>query len=179
MVPILFLTGPIGVGKTTLGIGLAEALGGTFVEGDDFQAPDRPWHASSLRVARGVVEAASSAAADGPVVAGYPLRCIDYLYLRGRLAERGLETLFVNLSLPAARILAPERDRAFTPWERTRIAEMIAQGYDRRPWADLHFEPADAPVGDNLSGLLAALTQFGIAPPDQSVPSDDPPGGWV
>jgi hypothetical protein len=89
--------------------------------------------------------------------------------LRGRLAERGLETLFVNLSLPAARILAPERARAFTPWERTRIAEMIAQGYDRRPWADLHFEPADAPVGDNLSGLLAALTRFGIAPPDQSV----------
>ena len=159
MVPILFLTGPIGVGKTTLGGALAAALGGTFVEGDDFQQPDRPWFASSLRVARGVVESASAAAVQGPVVAGYPLRCIDYLYLRGRLGERGLPTLFINLSMPAERILAPERGRAFTPWERTRIAEMLAQGYDRRDWADLLFEPANVSVEENVAKLLQRISQ--------------------
>jgi hypothetical protein len=154
---ILFLTGPIGVGKTTLGGALAAALGGTFVEGDDFQQPDKPWFASSLRVARGVVDAASAAAGHGPVVAGYPLRCIDHLYLRGRLGERGIETIFVNLSMPAERILAPGRGRAFTPWERARIAEMVAQGYDRRDWADFLFEPADAPIEENVARLLREL----------------------
>ena len=158
--PIIFLTGPIGVGKTTLGSALAAALGGTHVEGDDFQLPDRPWYAASLRVARSIVNAATEASA--PAVVGYPLRCIDHIYLRRRLAERGLPSIFVNLSMPAVRFLAPDRGRAFTPWERARIGEMMAEGYDRRPWADLPFEPADAPVPENVSRLLAALAPFGV-----------------
>jgi hypothetical protein len=108
-----------------------------------------------------VVEAA--AAKPPPVIAAYPLRCIDHIYLRGRLAERGLPSIFVKLSIPADRILAAGRGRAFTAWERARIGEMIAQGYDRRPWADLVFEPTDAPVAANVSSLLAALEPFGVA----------------
>ena len=159
--PVIFLTGPIGVGKTTLGRALAAAIGGARVEGDDFQLPDRPWHAASLRVARGIVEAVTTAT--GPVVVGYPLRCIDHIYLRRRLAESGLPSLFVNLSMPAERILSTSRGRAFTDWERARIGEMIAEGYNRRAWADLLFEPAEAPVPDNVASLLAALGPFGVA----------------
>jgi deoxyadenosine/deoxycytidine kinase len=40
--PVIFLSGPIGVGKSTLGQALTRRLGGTHVEGDDFHLPDRP-----------------------------------------------------------------------------------------------------------------------------------------
>ncbi len=152
--PVIFLTGPIGVGKTTLGRALAVALDGTHIEGDDFQLPDRPWYAASLRVARGTVEAAITAPA--PAVVNYPLRCIDYLYLRGRLAERGLPSIFVNLSLPADRIMAANRGRAFTFWERARIREMIAQGYADRPWTDARVDTSGS-AEESLGALVAAV----------------------
>ena len=133
----IFLHGSIGVGKTTLGTALAAQLGGAYVDRDRYQHRDRPWFASSLRVARGTADAAIEHAKLGiPVVLGYPLRCIDHLYLKGRLARAGVRALFVNLCPPLHVIFGPGRGRAFTDWERGRTAEMIAQGYNSRPWSD-------------------------------------------
>lgn len=133
----IFLHGSIGVGKTTLGTALAARLGGAYIDGDQYQRRDRPWFASSLSVARGMAEAAIARAKPGaPVVLGYPLRCIDHLYLKGRLARAGVRALFVNLAPPLDAIFGPGRGRAFTDWERGRTAEMIEQRYNDRPWSD-------------------------------------------
>lgn len=133
----VFLHGSIGVGKTTLGTALAARLGGAYVDGDQYQRRDRPWFASSLSVAHGMAEAAIGQAKPGaPVVLGYPLRCIDHLYLKKRLARAGVRALFVNLCPPLDAILGPGRGRSFTDWERGRTAEMIVQGYNGRPWSD-------------------------------------------
>jgi hypothetical protein len=133
----VFLHGSIGVGKTTLGIALAERCDAVYVDGDQFQLPDRPWFASSLTVARSLAEAAVQETSSASlVVLGYPLRCTDHLYLRQRLEQARVSTLFVNLCPPLNSILAPERGRAFTDWERTRTTEMVEQGYNDCRWSD-------------------------------------------
>jgi hypothetical protein len=133
----VFLHGSIGVGKTTLGTALAARLGGAYVDGDDFQKEGQPWFASSRTVARALANAAIGESALLPlVVLGYPLRCMDYLYLRSRLSRAGLETLFINLVPPLISIVAEGRGRLFSTWERQRTAEMIEQGYNSRSWSD-------------------------------------------
>lgn len=153
----IFLHGSIGVGKTTLGTALAAELGGAYVDGDQYQRRDRPWFASSLNVARGMAEAAIEHAAPGtPVVLGYPLRCTDHLYLKSRLAREGVRALFVNLCPSLNAILAPERGRAFTDWERERTAEMIRQEYNARSWSDARVDTSGSKE-DSLRLLVEAV----------------------
>jgi hypothetical protein len=53
----IYLSGPIGAGKSTLGRALAERLEGTFVENDDHSDPERPWYGSILSTGRAIVAA--------------------------------------------------------------------------------------------------------------------------
>ncbi len=48
----IFLNGPIGVGKTSLGRALARNLGSAFIDGDDHATPGKPWYGSSLSTSR-------------------------------------------------------------------------------------------------------------------------------
>lgn len=159
----VFLHGSIGVGKSTLGAALAVRLGGAYVDGDQFQLPDRPWFASSRRVAQSMADAAVRLAGPGaPVVLGYPLRCLDHLYLKRSLERACIRPVFVNLCPPLDAILGPDRGRVFSKWERGRTAEMIAQGYNDRPWSDLRINTS-GPLDANVSALedaIAGLTSF-------------------
>ncbi|WP_406696728.1 shikimate kinase [Sphingomonas glaciei] len=131
------LHGSIGVGKTTLGKALARHLGGSYIDGDQFQQVGRPWFASSRKVAGELVKAAVNATHTGaPAVLGYPLRCTDHIYLKHRLAITRARSFFINLQAPLEIIVAPDRGRSFTEWERQRTAEMIEQGYNSRPWSN-------------------------------------------
>lgn len=150
----VFLHGSIGVGKTTLGIALAERCSAAYVDGDHFQLPDRPWFASSLTVARSLADAAvRETSASSFVVLGYPLRCIDHLYLRRRLGKAGVGTIFVNLFSSLEVILAPERGRTLTDWERRRTAQMLEQGYNDCRWSDARLD-----TSGNRESSLQALT---------------------
>lgn len=152
----IFLHGTIGAGKTTLGRGLATALGGVFTDGDLFQRPGVPWYASSLTVARGMAGAALEP--PGPAVLAYPLRCVDHLYLKGACRAARVRPLFVNLHAPLDVLLDPARGRSFSDWERVRTAEMIAQGYADRPWADLRLDTS-GPAEDSLARLVAMVRE--------------------
>ena len=148
------------MGKTTLGTALAARLGGAYVDGDRYQHRDRPWFASSLRVARGMAEAAIGHAEPGvPVVLGYPLRCIDHLYVKGRLARAGVRAMFVHLTPPLDAIFGPGRGRAFTDWERGRTAEMIEQGYNERPWSDARVDTS-GPRDESVQLLAEAVKRL-------------------
>ena len=152
----IFLHGTIGAGKTTLGAALAEALGGVFTDGDQFQRPGVPWYASSLTVARGMAGAAlepPGSLHQGPAVLAYPLRCVDHLYLKGACRAGRVQALFVNLYAPLEALLDPTRGRAFSDWERARTAQMIAQGYADRPWTDARLDTS-GPVKESLARLV-------------------------
>ena len=153
----VFLHGSIGVGKTTLGMALAERCSAVYVDGDQYKLPYRPWFASSLTVARSLAEAALRETSSASlVVLGYPLRCADRLYLRLRLERAGVSTMFVNLYLSLNSIFSPERGRTFTDWERRRTAEMVEQGYNSCPWSDARVDTSGTRES-SVKALMAAV----------------------
>ena len=155
----VFLHGSIGVGKTTLGMALAERCSATYVDGDQYQLPDRPWFASSLTVARALAEAAVRETRLAPlVVLGYPLRCVDHLFLRRRLEQAGVSTMFVNLCPRLNSILDPERGRTFTDWERRRTTQMVEQGYNNCQWSDIRVDTSGTRES-SVQALMRAVKQ--------------------
>lgn len=156
----VFLHGSIGVGKTTLGRAIAERWSAAYVDGDQYQLPDRPWFASSLTVARSLAEAAFKETRSRPlVVLGYPLRCTDHLYLRRRLERADVGTIFVNLCPPLRSILGAGRGRVFSDWERSRTAEMVEQGYNDCPWSDVRVDTSGTPQS-SIEALTARLGEI-------------------
>jgi hypothetical protein len=160
--PAIFLTGPIGVGKTCLGAALAYKLAGLHVEGDDHQVPGTAWFAASLHTARGILEDVVQASTGGrPVTISYPLRCYEWIFFRRRLGALGIPTVFVALSADAAAIAAPGRGRSYSAWERARMMEMISQGYDRPHFADLRIRTDEGAFDFTLDRLLEGLSRRG------------------
>ena len=135
---VIFVSGPVGVGKSTFGTALAQALGGHFIEGDDHGRQDLPWYASALTAPRSILRAiVGSAREPGPVVVASPLRCREWIFYRRRLRDAGLRPFFVTLAADYDAIIAAHRGRSFDAWEHRRIREMIEQGYGRREFSDL------------------------------------------
>src|ERR1700750_877741 len=134
----VFLEGPIGAGKTTLGGRLAKRLSGGFVDGDDFSDPVRPWYCSTLQTSRAIVRASAQILqGNNLVVVAYPLRCVNWIYFRRKFADFGVFTHFISLGAPYTAIVDKDRGRLFTAAERHRIQTMIAEGYGSRSFSSL------------------------------------------
>lgn len=150
----IFLSGPIGTGKTTLGRALAERLAGGFVDGDDFSDPDRAWYCSILSTSRCIVRnGAAMLEAGGVVVIAYPLGCINWIYFRRKFAEAGASSFFVSLRATYAAIIDERRGRVFSAEEHDRIQTMIAEGYGARPFSDLVIDTGEADFAATLAEL--------------------------
>jgi DNA polymerase III delta prime subunit len=162
----IFLNGPVGVGKSTLGTALADALRGSFVEGDDHAPSNKAWYASTHSTAHSILAAILRAVPAGkPVVVAYPIRCLDWIFYRRKLADYGIRSVFVSLTASFEAITAADRGRPFSEDEYHRIAQMISEGYDRRPFSDFIVRTDDGPIDEVLdqltSGLENHLTAFG------------------
>lgn len=156
----IFLSGPIGTGKSTLGIMLAQVLNGIFVEGDEHTNPNKPWYACTLSTARSIVRSVlASTTIDRPVIIAYPLRCIDWLFYRRHLAEYNIRVVVVSLTASHYAITSPARGREFSDSEQARISEMMVQGYDRRPFSDFTLRTDGGNKAETLALLLAGLSR--------------------
>ena len=134
----IFLNGPIGTGKTTLGHALAERLSGGFIDGDDFADPNRPWYCSILQTSRSIVmHGTGMLTTANVVVVAYPLGCINWIYFRRKFIEAGASPFFVGLQASFHAIVDERRGRSFSSEEHDRIQVMIAEGYGSRPFNDL------------------------------------------
>lgn len=154
----IFLSGPIGAGKSTLGVALAQARRGTFIEGDEHSAPDRPWYASTLTTARSIVRAiVRDAEPDRPVVIAYPLRCLEWIFYRRHLEKSGIRMIVVSLGASYDSTTSADRGRRFSEGEQDRIRQMIAEGYDRRRFSDLVLRTDDENRDETLGRLLKEL----------------------
>jgi Shikimate kinase len=156
----IFLNGPIGVGKTTLGRALAEKLDGGFIDGDDHSEQGRPWYCSILRTSRSVLRTGLETLQDRRfVVIAYPLMCRTWIFYKRGFGDAGVHPIFVNLRASFDEIVSPARGRAFSDAERSRIAVMIREGYCDRPFADLTVETGGRSFGATLDHLTSGVIQ--------------------
>lgn len=157
----IFLGGPIGVGKTTLGQALANRLSGKFIDGDDFSSPDQPWYCSILRTSRAIVQTGLAMLEDtSTVVIAYPLGCVTWIYFRRKFGDAGVRSLFVSLRASYSSIIAEGRGRAFSREEHDRIQVMIAEGYGVRAFSDLILDTDNAGFAATLERLEAEIQRM-------------------
>lgn len=158
MTHAIFVNGPIGAGKTTLGRAVAARIDAAFLDGDDFADHGKPWFATSLTTSNRIASAALEVLRERrAVVVAYPLRCRNYVYYQRRMSEAGHRSIFVTLRASAASILAADRGRQFDAGERERIIEMISQGYADRSFSDLTIETAVASVDRTVDVIVERL----------------------
>jgi hypothetical protein len=159
---VIFLSGPIGCGKTTLGRALADKLDADFVDGDDLSEGGTPWLASILRTCRAIVARVSAGDGyDGAFVVAYPLRCTNWIYFRRRLGDQGISTTFVTLRASYTAITDARRGRDFTPAERARIRIMLDEGYSDRAFSDIIVDSASMGIDETLDVLLTQIQLMG------------------
>jgi hypothetical protein len=158
---VIFLNGPIGVGKTALGHAAAVELGASFIDGDDLGDPSKPWLAQVLSRAKALVGAGMAALRERPVaIVAMPLRRRDWAFFKGRFEAEGVAVHCITLAARAESILGPGRGREFDTDERARTREMIAQGYGNRAFSDAIVETdreGFADTGDKVVALCRSL----------------------
>nr|WP_314072663.1 shikimate kinase [uncultured Roseococcus sp.] len=155
---VVFLSGPIGTGKTTLGQALAEQLQGHFIDGDDHADPSRPWYCSILQTSRAIIRTGLERLEERPLlVVAYPLGCANWIYFRRKFGDAGIQPHFVSLRASYASIISDRRGRAFDEDERWRIRVMIAEGYGERPFSDLILDTDKADFAATLEELRIAI----------------------
>ena len=151
---VIFLSGPIGAGKTTLGRELAARLEGVFLDGDDFSRSDLPWYSCILQTSRGILRAGIVGVEQkGVAVVAYPLGCTNWIYFKRSFEDRGVQTMFVSLRAAYASIVDEGRGRVFSAKERQRIRGMIEEGYDARSFSDLIVDTDIAGFDETLANL--------------------------
>ena len=152
----VFLEGPIGVGKTTLGHALADRLSAPFIDGDDYSDPDLPWFCSSYRTSKRVLSAALEVL-EGKrlVVLAYPLRCVNWIYYRRKFGEASVTLHVIGLRASYEEIVSPQRGRVYSAAEQARIKTMIAEGYGARPFSDRIIDTGETRFGETVARLEA------------------------
>lgn len=157
----IFMSGPIGAGKTTLGRALAARIGGGFIDGDDHADPGLPWYGSILRTSRSVVREGFSLLAERPnLVVAYPLGCSNWIFFRRHFGDAGVRPIFVSLRASYERIVDSGRGRTFDAEEHERIRVMLAEGYGQRSFSDLIVDTDQGSFADTLDELETRLSRF-------------------
>ena len=158
---VVFLNGPVGVGKTTLGRGLAATMGAGFMDGDDYSDSSKPWYCSTLQCSKAIVRQAKSLLQkNSTVIVSYPIRCSSWIYYRRHFSDDGIETLFVSLRASFGSIVDHGRGRLFDEAEQQRIQTMIAEGYGDRPFSDLILDTDKTSFEDTLRRLTIEIERM-------------------
>jgi hypothetical protein len=156
---IVFLSGPIGVGKTTIGTALALRHGGAFVASDALSDPAKQWHEQIEAVNSRLIEQCLSALQSCDLAfVELPLDRERFEMLR-RAFEPAVSVRCITLAASYETITSVARGRIFEGWERVRIKEMIEEGYDSRDFSDAIVRTDSNDLGQALAAVMAIVVR--------------------
>lgn len=134
---VIFLSGPVGAGKKTLGRALAAEIGAGFIDSDELGDPSKDWLRQVLSVSEELVQIGVEILKTRPIlIAARPLRVRDWLFFRARFGAQNVATFCITLTADERNILGADRGRVFDPNEQSRVRQMLAEGYGARPFSD-------------------------------------------
>jgi cytidylate kinase len=133
---VVFLSGPIGVGKSTIGAAVSLRLGCAFIQSDALSDPGQDWYEQIEAVNAAIIQQClTSLMASDVVVVELPLDGTRWRTFRAAF-EPQVQARCITLAADYAAIVAPVRGRVFARWELGRVKEMIAEGYNSRDFSD-------------------------------------------
>jgi predicted kinase len=154
---VVFLSGPIGVGKSTIGAALAKRLDGVFIESDALGDPTQDWHQKIDTVNTEIVAQSLHALLTcGVVVVELPLDEARWRRLQ-RAFQPDTQVRCITLAATFDTIVAADRGRAFSGWEIERIKVMIAEGYDRRSFSDAIVSTDQVSIADVVALIAGRI----------------------
>lgn len=149
---VVWLTGTIASGKTSVGRALARLLRAHFLDGDDLAGPAGLPAPQRWRIA--IDRLLHAARRRRRLVIAYPIQRRD----RARLRALAPHSLVIALATPLTLVLRG-RGRSLSPAERRRIRQMRSQAYHRPPFADATLTNTRGPARHTarlIAGIVAA-----------------------
>lgn len=161
---VICLNGAVNSGKTTTGEALAALIpNARFIDGDDHGVPDGTPLEIMLEVSMAKLEREITTATAPVLIIAYPLRDQDHAQLHTAAVARAVQLFVVTLAPPVASVTADRGTRHLAPHERTRAAEMYAEGYHQRAFTDLLI--TDATSADAAARhIVMRLSQMSVTP---------------
>ena len=157
--PVVWLNGTVGSGKSTVGTALAGLLPASrFLDGDDVAGPSHLPDRVRWGMALDTLLAAVRRRAHSPwLVVAYPLDAAGFRRLRAACAKAGRRLAVVNLDVPLSVTLRGRGGRRLSTAEKQRVRVMRSEGYHRRPFAAVSLQNAYPPVGLAARRVLALV----------------------
>ena len=156
MKPQVFLfDGPIGVGKTSLGQGVAERLALAFIDGDDHCKTER-WLDSSLQTNKSIASLCIKLLDSGQgVIVAYPVRRTNWIFFKETFARLGYCCRCIGLIAQSSQIA--KRERVLSKGELARSMQVIKEGYGQRSFCDLIYHTDKADLETNCVRLADSI----------------------
>ncbi len=157
--PVIWLNGTVGSGKSAVGRALAAALPASrFLDGDDVAGPGHlPKPLRWRRALEALLRAAAWRGRHRWLVIAYPLQAEGARRLRAVCGRAGRRLCIVNLDTPLAVTLRGRGQRKLSPAEQDRVRVMRSEGYHRRRFAMATISNTASPVRRTVHRILGRL----------------------
>ncbi|WP_246174610.1 ATP-binding protein [Pandoraea terrigena] len=155
---MIHINSPISSGKSTIGSALAHVLPHTdLIEGDDHGAPEHLPREVQWAIAFERIEQSIRDTQCQYLVVAYPIDESQFLRLNAACRHRSARLVVVTLAPPMKTALADRGVRKLTRWERERIIEMYAQGYQSRSFTDVFIDTSRGTVNECVNKIRSEL----------------------
>jgi len=155
---VIHINGPINSGKSTIGAALARALpDAEFIDGDDHGVSDQIPHATRWLMALERIEQRIYTTEYQHLVIAYPIDESGFSRLDAACKKRSARFYVATLAPPIETALSDRGERKLDSWERSRIVDMYASGYQSQAFSDIFIDTSQATVSECVDRILQQL----------------------
>lgn len=155
---VIHINGPINSGKSTIAAALARALPhAEFIEGDDHGLSDQIPPETRWSMALDRIEQCIHDTGCEHLVVAYPIDESGFSRLDAACKSRSARLVVVTLAPPVETALSDRGERRLTAWERNRIVNMYASGYQSHSFSDIFIDTSQFAVSECVDRILQQI----------------------